>query len=131
MGELFDLDLQSKAGLQAASNREVLAAMLAAVRDGHWCKAVGCHPEPGLMTSISLQTVAIGKVQPVNGYDISRALAAAERRLFLLPESRCATCSTLTQNRLTLQLTMRASQLLTAVIMMHIVFADVMMLNAH
>ena len=92
VAELFELEVQSKAGLRAASRREVLAAMLAAVRDAHWCRAVGCHPEPGLMTPIDLQTVATGKVQPMNGCDVSRALASAERRLFLLPESRCATC---------------------------------------
>lgn len=82
------MDLSSQTGLQAASRREVLAAMLAAVRDSHWCRAVGCHPEPALMTPIDVQVAASGKVQPLEGFDVARALAAAERRLLLLPKSR-------------------------------------------
>ena len=74
--------------LQAASKREILAAMLAAVRDSYWCKAVGCHPEPALMTPISVQVAADGTVQPMDGFHIKRALAAAEARAMLLPEAR-------------------------------------------
>lgn len=62
--------------------------MLAAVRDSYWCKAVGCHPEPALMTPIDVQAAASGKVQPLEGFDIGRALAAADKRLVLLPEAR-------------------------------------------
>lgn len=88
MAELFDVDLSSQTGVQAASTREVLAAMLAAVRDSHWCRAVGCLPEPALMTPIDVQVAASGKVQPMTGFDVERALATAERRLVLLPEAR-------------------------------------------
>ena len=89
VAELFDLGTPSDAPrLQPATKRELLAAMLAALRDAHWCKAVGCHPEPGLMTPISLEAAATGAVTPMEGYDIERALAAAERRLLLEPEAR-------------------------------------------
>ena len=40
------------------------------------------------MTNISLDIAASGAVQPMHGFDIARSLAAAERRLFLLPDSR-------------------------------------------
>ena len=62
--------------------------MLAALRDSHWSRAVDCPSEPGLMTNISLDIAASGAVQPMHGFDIARSLAAAERRLFLLPDSR-------------------------------------------
>ena len=68
--------------------------MLAAVRDSYWCKAVGCHPEPALMTPISVQVAASGKVQPMDGFDIKRALAAAEARVVLLPGARCVSSMT-------------------------------------
>ena len=89
MAEVFELDAALTTGLQPASNREILAAMLAALRDSHWCKALECSPQPGLMTPINLEVAASGAVQPLQGFDIARALAAAERRLFLLPHSRC------------------------------------------
>ena len=87
VAELFDLDL-SQTPLQAASKREILAAMLAAFRDSYWCKAVQCHPEPALMTPINVQVAAGGQVHPMDGFDIKRALAAAEARAMLLPEAR-------------------------------------------
>lgn len=87
VAELFDLDL-SKTSLQAASKREILAAMLAAVRDSYWCKAAACHPEPALMMPITVQVAASGTVQPMDGFYINRALAAAEARAVLLPEAR-------------------------------------------
>ncbi len=40
------------------------------------------------------EVAASGIVQPMHGFDIARALAAAERRLFLLPESRYWTVCT-------------------------------------
>lgn len=88
MAELFDLGSETTPGLAAVSNRELLAAMLAALRDSHWCKAVDCQSEPGLMTPITLEVAASNAVGPLHGFDIARALAAAERRLFLLPDSR-------------------------------------------
>ncbi|DBA77701.1 TPA: hypothetical protein ACH3X2_008400 [Trebouxia sp. C0005] len=86
VAELFDLG--SPTSLTPVSKRELLAVLLAALRDSHWCKAVDCQSEPGLMIPISLGVAASGTVQPMHGFDIARALAAAERRLFLLPESR-------------------------------------------
>ncbi|KAL0033580.1 hypothetical protein WJX79_004697 [Trebouxia sp. C0005] len=65
VAELFDLG--SPTSLTPVSKRELLAVLLAALRDSHWSS---------------------GTVQPMHGFDIARALAAAERRLFLLPESR-------------------------------------------
>ena len=90
MAELFDLGPSSSCGstLTPVSKRELLAALLAALRDSHWCKAVDCQSEPGLMIPITLDIAANGSVQPMHGFDIARALAAAERRLFLLPDSR-------------------------------------------
>ena len=88
VAELFDLGTETSLGLTAVSNRELLAAMLAPLRDSHWCKAVGCQSEPGLMTPITLGVAADEAVGPLHGFDIARALAAAERRLFLLPDSR-------------------------------------------
>jgi len=94
VAELFDLGLPSSSGsaLTPVSKRELLAALLAALRDSHWCKAVDCQSEPGLMIPISLDVAASGSVQPMHGFDIARALAAAERRLFLLPDSRYICC---------------------------------------
>lgn len=40
------------------------------------------------MTPINVQVAASGKVQPMDGFDIKRALAAAEARAMLLPEAR-------------------------------------------
>lgn len=90
VAELFDLG--SPTSLTPVSKRELLAVLLAALRDSHWCKAVDCQSEPGLMIPISLGVAASGTVQPMHGFDIARALAAAERRLFLLPESRYTCC---------------------------------------
>jgi hypothetical protein len=59
--------------LRPASSREVLAAMLGALRDAHWSAAVGCQPEPGLMLPISIAT-ALGDrtiVANVIGVDCS------------------------------------------------------------
>ena len=94
VAELFDLGSPPSSGsaLTPVSNRELLAALLAALRDSHWCKAVDCQSEPGLMVPISLEVAASGSVQPMHGFDIARALAAAERRLFLLPDSRYNCC---------------------------------------
>lgn len=40
------------------------------------------------MTPISVQVATDGIVQPMNGFNIKRALAAAEARAMLLPEAR-------------------------------------------
>lgn len=53
---IFEHKGPSDSLLQPASNREVLAALLATLRDSHWCAAVGCQPEPGLMVPISIAT---------------------------------------------------------------------------
>ncbi|BDA45434.1 probable UPF0162 protein XF_1494 at C-terminar half [Coccomyxa sp. Obi] len=73
-----------------ASKREVLAALLATLRDTHWAAAVGCQPEPGLMVPVSLST-ALGSnntIAQVTGMNMERAIAAAERRAYLLPGCR-------------------------------------------
>ena len=41
--------------LQACSDEQLLAALLAALRDSHWCAAVGCQPEPVWAVPISLE----------------------------------------------------------------------------
>ena len=88
VAEMFDLDIAQASGLKPASKRQIIAALLTSLRDAHWAEALGCFPEPGLMLSISLAMAADGAVQPMHGYHITRALAAAERRFFLLPDSR-------------------------------------------
>ncbi|DBB00582.1 TPA: hypothetical protein ACH3X3_002277 [Trebouxia sp. C0006] len=90
VAELFDLGSPSSCGsaLTPVTKRELLASLLAALRDSHWCRALDCQSEPGLMIPITLEVAANGSVQPMHGFDIARALAAAERRLFLLPDSR-------------------------------------------
>ena len=40
------------------------------------------------MTPISVESAASGALTPMQGFDIERALAAAERCLFLQPEAR-------------------------------------------
>ena len=40
------------------------------------------------MAPLDVQAAASGKVQPMEGFDIRRALAAADKRLILLPEAR-------------------------------------------
>jgi hypothetical protein len=94
VAELFDLGSPSSCGsaLTPVSKRELLASLLAALRDSHWCRALDCQSEPGLMIPITLEVAANGSVQPMHGFDIARALAAAERRLFLLPDSRYICC---------------------------------------
>ena len=81
--------------LQPATKRELLSALLSGLRDVHWCKAVGCMPEPGLMTPLSVESALSGKVPTFQGYQIQRAIAAAERIQLLNPDDRYAslTCS--------------------------------------
>ncbi|KAK9829669.1 hypothetical protein WJX72_007262 [[Myrmecia] bisecta] len=85
--ELFDLGSASM-GLQPAPRRHILAALLAALRDAYWAQAVGCCPEPALMTPISVATAAAGRVGPLKGLAIQRAIAASERRMLLLPDDK-------------------------------------------
>ena len=88
VAEMFDLDLKLASGLQPASKRQILSALLASLRDAHWAQALGCSPEPGFMIPISLGTAASGAVAPLHGYHIERAVAAAERRSALLHNCR-------------------------------------------
>lgn len=76
--------------LPAATPRELLAALLGGLRDVHWAKAVGCQPEPGLLTPISVETAMSGEVPTLKGFQIQRAVAAAERTHFLHPSDRLA-----------------------------------------
>ena len=88
--QLFDLgsDAQSSDLMQPSTPQEILAALLGVLRDTHWCHAVKCKPEPAFMTPISLATACRGDLGTLDlGYDLQRAIAAAERRALLLPES--------------------------------------------
>jgi hypothetical protein len=60
---IFEHQGPSKGLLRPATKRDILAALLATLRDAHWCAAVGCQPEPGLMLPISIAT-ALGD-QPI------------------------------------------------------------------
>ena len=97
MCQLFELggssDEAAAGLLQPASGREILAALLGVLRDAHWCQALGCKPEPGLMVPLSLATACRGDlgVLPL-GHDLQRAIAAAERQALLLPTSGWGSC---------------------------------------
>lgn len=56
MAQVFELEGPSSGLLQPASKREMLAALLAVLRDTSWARAVGCPAEPALMTPISCAT---------------------------------------------------------------------------
>jgi hypothetical protein len=59
------------------------------LRDCHWAKAAGCSPTPAFLTPLDVETALSGRVQvQQGGYSITRALAAAEKRLLLLPDDR-------------------------------------------
>ena len=83
--QLFDLGPQP---LQAASNRELLGALLTGLRDLHWCKAIGCRTERALTIPLSLDVVMHGNVPKRRGYQIERAIAAAQRCCLVLPNAR-------------------------------------------
>ena len=53
---MFELEGPSSGLLQPASKRELLAALLAVLRDASWARAVGCPAEPGFMIPISCAT---------------------------------------------------------------------------
>lgn len=86
--EIFELSPEQ---LVPAPKRELLAAVLGDLRDSHWSRAVGCSPSPGLMTPINLDlALGIGQQQAggLHYHSARRALAAAEKRLCLLPDDR-------------------------------------------
>ncbi len=62
-----------------ATKREILAALLAALRDTHWAAAVGCQPEPGLMVPVSLST-ALGSTGTIAQITGARPLADVSAR---------------------------------------------------
>lgn len=81
MKEVFDLPEE----IPVASKRELLCALLADLRDLHWAKAVRCRTELSLMIPISVETVLSGDVSFLHGYQIQRAVAAAERACKVYP----------------------------------------------
>ena len=56
VAQVFELEGPSSGLLQPASKREMLAALLAVLRDASWARAVGCPAEPGFMIPISCAT---------------------------------------------------------------------------
>ncbi|EFJ46581.1 hypothetical protein VOLCADRAFT_93041 [Volvox carteri f. nagariensis] len=87
--EIFGVE---PASLQPACRRTLLAALLGELRDVHWAAAVGCSPQPGSMTPLTARTALENMVSiPTSGVraaSLRRALAAAEKRLWLLPGDR-------------------------------------------
>ena len=83
--QLFDLGPQP---LKAASNRELLGALLSGLRDLHWCKAIGCRTERALTIPLSLDSVMHGNIPKRQGYQIERAIAAAQRCCLIMPNDR-------------------------------------------
>ncbi|GAB4815795.1 hypothetical protein N2152v2_002841 [Parachlorella kessleri] len=55
---LFDIRIGPQ-GIRPATSRELLGALLKSLQDSHWCRSMGCPPEPALMTPISLD-LALG-----------------------------------------------------------------------
>lgn len=74
--------------LDAAWRKELLLALLERLRDVHWCKSLGCPPEPGLMVPISVASALEDEVPLQQGYQILRATAAAERCVYLFPRKK-------------------------------------------
>ncbi|KAK9821466.1 hypothetical protein WJX81_006037 [Elliptochloris bilobata] len=83
--EVFQHERDALMALRPASRCEILAALLAQLRDAHWARAVGCRAEPGWLLPLAVGTALEGRVGPLAGTDIRRAIAAAERRTALLP----------------------------------------------
>jgi hypothetical protein len=57
--ELFEVDGGLEEGLHPTGPSGILATVLAQLRDAHWCRAVGCPPEPAFAVPIS-PAVALG-----------------------------------------------------------------------
>jgi len=109
VGEMFGVDIP----LGAAPASAIMAALLAPLRDAHWCQAIGCPPEPAFMVPIDVDLI-LGQFEdvsvsydnsflgsdassgaagyqsqqwwPVKGYSLERALAAAQKIRWLLPQ---------------------------------------------
>ena len=79
--ELFDLQQ-----LVPADGRQVLASMLASLRDAYWARAVGCRAEPSYLAPLSLRAAADGSRGVMRSLAMRRAAAAAERRLLVLTD---------------------------------------------
>lgn len=100
--ELFELGDNSPSAFQPATPRQLVAALLAGLRDAHWAAASGSRPEPALLRPLTPSTaLQLGPGRTYNrakrGADpspqrrlapfaLSRALAAAERRCAVLPD---------------------------------------------
>mmetsp|Transcript_5346 Transcript_5346/g.13660 ORF Transcript_5346/g.13660 Transcript_5346/m.13660 type:complete len:570 (+) Transcript_5346:130-1839(+) len=83
--EVFDI---TPGAIKPASNRRILSAVLSYMRDAYWARAVGCSPEPALMEPLDLASVSELEWDmewDEGSFNLSRALACAERRLHLLP----------------------------------------------
>lgn len=76
--------------LQPSSRRELLAALLADLKDSHWTKAVRCSPSPAFMVPLRVETALQQHVVQLSGSSIERAAAAALKRLQLLPDCEAA-----------------------------------------
>jgi hypothetical protein len=111
VGELFGVEVP----LQAATSAEILAAILAPLRDAYWCEALQCPPEPAFMVPLCTELALEGRCSDVEittpllgkgkegelfpvvlkeeegplhrvSYALDRAAAAARKRRLLLPE---------------------------------------------
>jgi hypothetical protein len=74
---------------QPGSNRALLAALLADLRDAHWSRAAGCSPMPLSMTPLNARTAVNNEVtaSSLNPHALERAVAAAEKITWLLPHN--------------------------------------------
>lgn len=58
------------------------------LRDSYWARSLGCSPSPASITPLSLDTaLQQNAVQVRSRHSLLRAVAAAEKRLLLLPGS--------------------------------------------
>ncbi|KAF8058126.1 hypothetical protein HT031_005786 [Scenedesmus sp. PABB004] len=76
--------------LAGSTRRELLAALLAELQRAHWCAAVGCSATPLLAVPLTAATAVGQRVRQLQGGSIERAVAAAAKRVALLPRGAVA-----------------------------------------
>eukprot|EP00798_Chlamydomonas_sp_ICE-L_P006891 gene6891-30867_t len=74
--------------IQAASKRELVAALLGVLRDAHWAHAVGCSASPMSLMPLTIDTALKNRVGSINFHSARSAASAAYKRVILLPEQR-------------------------------------------
>ncbi|GBF92165.1 hypothetical protein Rsub_04512 [Raphidocelis subcapitata] len=81
--ELFAV--QPEALLVPSSRRALLAALLSELQAAHWSAACGCAPSPAARLPLLPSTALRGLVTRLDGRRLERAIAAAGKRVALMP----------------------------------------------